>query len=116
MAAAIPGVGLILIGALALRAYGPLADPAVAVVAARTELRSVPTAAAQAQRPIDAGALVTVGKQFLDWVQVRRPDGEVGWLRKGDLVPIYAARAGEVDGTAKASPGAGAEGREARDG
>jgi hypothetical protein len=79
--------------ALALRAYGTLGDPRAAVVAGQPVLRSVPTDAetAQQQKPLPAGTLVVVEQDFLGWVKVGLRDGETGWVRHGDLVPLYAA-------------------------
>lgn len=78
---------------LNLRAYGTLADPRAALVAGQPVLRSVPTDAEQAQqqRPIAAGTLLVAEQDFLGWVKVGLPSGESGWLRRGDLVPLYAA-------------------------
>jgi hypothetical protein len=92
------GLSLIVIAAAigggavtSLNAYGRLADPRVAMVAGQPVLRSVPTDAepAQQQKPLPAGTLVMVEQDFLGWVKVDR-DGETGWLRHGDLVPLYA--------------------------
>src|SRR5262249_41043862 len=89
-------LGGVLVGAaalLALRAYGPLADPRAAVVAAQAALRSVPTdaEAAQQQRPIPPGAFSIAERSFLGWTKIDLSSGESGWVRSGDLVPLYAA-------------------------
>jgi hypothetical protein len=77
---------------LALRAYGPLADPRGAVVAGQAVLRSVPTdAEAPQQRPIPAGSSGVAERSFLGWTKIRFSSGESGWVRSGDLVPLYAA-------------------------
>jgi hypothetical protein len=75
-----------------LRIYGPLADARAALVAGQPVLRSVPTDAQQAQeqKPLAAGTLVVVEQDFLGWVKVDLRSGETGWLRHGDLVPLYA--------------------------
>jgi hypothetical protein len=79
--------------AVGLRAYGPLADPRAALVVEQPLLRSVPTDAEQSQRQrlLAAGTLVVVEQDFLGWVKVGLRGGETGWLRRGDLVPLYAA-------------------------
>lgn len=79
--------------AVGLRAYGPLADPRAALLAAQPVLRSVPTDAEQSQqqKPLAAGTLVVVEQDFLGWVKVGLRGGETGWLRQGDVVPLYAA-------------------------
>jgi BatD DUF11 like domain len=80
-----------LMAVLALRQYGPLANPGAAVVAQATTLRSVPTEAqsAQQEKPLAAGTLVVTQKNFLGWTHVVRGGGEAGWLRRTDLVPLY---------------------------
>jgi hypothetical protein len=92
-AAALAG-GLVLGGTatLALRAYGPLADPRAALVAGQPLLRSVPTdaEAAPQQKALAAGTLIVVERDFLGWVKVGLRSGETGWLRHGDIVPLYA--------------------------
>jgi len=54
-------------------------------------LRSVPTEAEPAaqQKPLPAGTLVVVEGDFLGWTKVELDGGETGWLRRGDLVPLY---------------------------
>jgi BatD DUF11 like domain len=92
-AALVAGIALGGTSALALRAYGPLADPQAALVAGQPVLRSVPTDAETApqQKPLAAGTLVVVERDFLGWVKVGLRSGETGWLRHGDIVPLYAA-------------------------
>ena len=91
-AALMAGIALAGTSALALRAYGPLADPQAALVAGQPVLRSVPTdaEAAPQQKPLAAGTLVVVERDFLSWVKVGLNSGETGWLRHGDIVPLYA--------------------------
>jgi hypothetical protein len=78
----------------ALHAYGPLADPRVALVVGDPTLRSVPTdaEAVQAEKHVQAGTLAFVGREeFLGWTKVALRGGETGWLRRGDVVPLYMA-------------------------
>ena len=55
-----------------------------------TQLRRVPTDAdtPQTERPLPAGSLVTIEREFLTWRQVRRANGETGWLRTTTLVDL----------------------------
>jgi hypothetical protein len=78
---------------ISLRSYGALADPGAAIVAGEPVLRAVPTDAEPApqQQPLAAGTLVVVERDFLGWVKIGLRSGETGWLRHGDLVPLYAA-------------------------
>ena len=90
-AAMLPGLVLFAAAAVALHVYGPLADPDAAITVAPTALRSVPTAVAQVDKPIGAGGIVRIDRRFLDWVRVSRDDGEQGWVRNADLVPLFSA-------------------------
>ncbi len=92
---ALGGIAIGSAALLALHAYGPLADPRAAVVAGRAVLRSVPTdaEAAQQQRPIPAGSSGVAERSFLGWTKIQLRSGESGWVRSGDLVPLYAAPA-----------------------
>jgi hypothetical protein len=93
LALAVVGVVGMLTALAALHRYGPLADVRAAVVAGAPSLRSVPTDAEQPQqqRPLAAGTVVIVERDFLGWVKVNLGDGETGWLRHADLVPLYRA-------------------------
>ncbi len=74
----------------ALRAWGPLADPDIALVWTPTELRSVPTEADEQQtQPLGAGTLARIDHQFLGWVRLAFPDGQTGWVRREVVVPFY---------------------------
>jgi hypothetical protein len=61
------------------------------VIARATVLRSVPTDAenTQQQTPLAAGMVVMMQKDFLGWVKIARGNGETGWLRRADVVPLY---------------------------
>jgi hypothetical protein len=90
---AVIGGGIGAAALFSLHAYGALADLRAAVVAGQPVLRSVPTEAEPAaqQKPLAAGTLVVVEQDFLGWTKVGLESGETGWLRHGDLVPLYAA-------------------------
>ena len=85
------GAFSILVALTALRQYGPLANRDAAVVAQPTVLRSVPTDAehTQQQTPLAAGTVVLMQKDFLGWVKIARSNGETGWLRRADVIPLY---------------------------
>ena len=85
------GAFSILVALTALRQYGPLANRDAAVVAQTTVLHSVPTDAehSQQQTPLAAGTVVLMQKTFLGWVKIARSNGETGWLRRADVVPLY---------------------------
>jgi hypothetical protein len=90
LACGVIGIALAL---FALQQYGPLANLNAAIVAQATALRAVPTDAGSAQQPapLASGTVVVTQKAFLGWVKVARANGETGWLRGSDLVPLYAA-------------------------
>ena len=87
-------VGGLLVGSSAfagVRAYG-LAAQAEAVIAARsTALRSIPTEADTAQKttPLAAGSLALSQRTFLGWTQLAFENGQTGWVRKDDIVPLW---------------------------
>jgi hypothetical protein len=77
---------------LALQRWGAIADPRAAAIAAPAVLRSLPTdaTAAAQERPLGSGAVVKTEQEFLGWVRVALDSGETGWLRQGEIVPLYA--------------------------
>ena len=84
------GIGAAAASTAALHAWGPVANPNIALVWEPTELRSIPTEAAEQQtQPLGAGTLAPVRKQFLGSVQLEFPDGQTGWVRRETLVPLY---------------------------
>ncbi len=80
--------GFALAGSLA---YGPAAHPAAAIVARATVLRSIPTEADTTQKTtsLTAGGLARVEGNFLGWRRIAFPNGQTGWVRREDLVPIW---------------------------
>lgn len=82
------GSGLAAAGALA---YGPAAHPAAAIVARTTVLRSIPTEADTTQKttPLTAGGIATVEGSFLGWRRIAFSNGQTGWVRREDLVPVW---------------------------
>lgn len=87
------GIAL-LIGAaagLSLRLYGVAADPRAAVAWHPTTLRSIPTEADTAQKvsQLSAGSLAVIDKTFLGWVRLAFADGQTGWVRQEDIVPLW---------------------------
>lgn len=82
------GASLFAAGTLA---YGWAAHPAAAIVARATVLRSIPTEADSTQKttPLTAGGLARVEGSFLGWRRIAFPNGQTGWVRREDLVPIW---------------------------
>ena len=76
---------------LGVREYGSTAD-ARAVVAWRAgALRSIPTEADTTQKttPLAAGTVAVADKTFLGWTRLSFDNGQTGWVRKEDVVPLW---------------------------
>jgi hypothetical protein len=93
------GVGVLLFGlllsaaALTARAtYGLAASPRAALVWRDATLHSIPTEAETNQKTtaLPAGSLgVMADRTFLGWVQLTFDNGQTGWVRKQELVPLW---------------------------
>ena len=72
-------------------AYGVAGDPAAVVVWRSGVLRSVPTEADTDQKtsPLPAGSTATVDKRFLGWIRLSFRNGQTGWVRREDVVPLW---------------------------
>lgn len=83
-------VGLIA-GITSLHLYGPLANTEIALVWRPSTLRSIPTEADTTQKtsPLAAGSIATVDKPFLGWRRLVFENGQTGWVRAEDLVPLW---------------------------
>jgi hypothetical protein len=86
--------GCLLIGSSAfagVRAYGLAARAEAVIVARPTALRSIPTEADTAQKttPLAAGSLALAQRTFLGWTQLAFENGQTGWVRKDDIVPLW---------------------------
>lgn len=97
-AVAVTGLGLIL-GTVALTgylAYGAAGDRHAAVTFRAGTLRSIPTEADTAQKTsaLPAGSLGVVDHEFLGWKRLRFANGQTGWVRQEDLVPLWQAPRG----------------------
>jgi hypothetical protein len=83
------------VAAIALHEYDIYADPRAALVAESAPLHALPTdaEAADGLPSLTAGTPVIAERAFLGWTQVRGADGRAGWLRRGQLVPLYGVEA-----------------------
>jgi hypothetical protein len=61
------------------------------VVARPTVLRSIPTEADTAQKttPLAVGSLALSQRTFLGWTQLAFENGQTGWVRKDEIVPLW---------------------------
>jgi hypothetical protein len=76
---------------LGVHEFGATAD-ARAVVAWRAgTLRSIPTEADTTQKTtaLAAGSVAIADKTFLGWTRLTFDNGQTGWVRKDDLVPLW---------------------------
>ena len=73
------------------QAYGPAADARAVVVWKAGTLRSIPTEADTTQKttPVAAGSVALADKTFLTWTRLTFENGQTGWLRQDDLVPLW---------------------------
>lgn len=84
----------LVIGAAAvvgLRSYGLAAHTDAVIVARAATLRSVPTEADTTQKtsPLAAGSIALADKTFLGWTRLAFENGQTGWVRKEDIVPLW---------------------------
>jgi hypothetical protein len=54
-------------------------------------LRSIPTEADVSQKttPLPAGSTAIADKAFLGWLRLAFPNGETGWIPKGEAVFLW---------------------------
>jgi tetratricopeptide (TPR) repeat protein/predicted secreted protein len=79
--------------AFSLRVYSPVNDARSAIVWRTTTLRSIPTEADTAQKTtsLSAGTVTVIDRTFLTdrWVHLAFSNGQTGWVRQEDLVPLW---------------------------
>jgi hypothetical protein len=84
----------ILMGTMAatgLKSYGIAAKPDAIIVAHTSTLRSIPTEVDTTQKtsPLAAGSIALADKTFLGWRRIVFENGQTGWIRKDDIVPLW---------------------------
>jgi hypothetical protein len=76
-----------------LLAYGTATSTSAVVIARAGTLRSIPTEADTAQKtsPLAPGALAVTDLSFLNgrWIRLVFENGQTGWVRKDDVVPLW---------------------------
>jgi hypothetical protein len=87
------GVSLLLAVAagIALHAYGLSANRRAVIVFHESTLYSIPTEADTTQKTtaLPAGTLALEDKTFLGWIRLTFDNGQTGWVRQEDLVPLW---------------------------
>jgi hypothetical protein len=92
---ALGGLALSLIlassGMVGVTSYGIAANADSVIVARQSVLRSIPTEADTAQKttPLAAGSMALADKTFLGWRRLSFENGQTGWVRKEDIVPLW---------------------------
>ena len=84
----------VILGGLALagvKSYGIAANSDAVIVARQSLLRSIPTEADTSQKtsPLAVGSVALADKTFLGWRRIAFENGQTGWVRKDDLVPLW---------------------------
>ena len=61
------------------------------IVGRASTLRSVPTEADTTQKtsPLAAGSVALANKTFLTWTRLKFENGQTGWVRQDDIVPLW---------------------------
>ena len=72
-------------------AYGMAGDARAVLVARPGVLRSIPTEADTSQKtlPMVAGTMAIAERTFLGWTLVAFDNGQTGWVRKQEIVPLW---------------------------
>ena len=83
------GAALAFLAGSALGVYGKLADRAAVMIVDVVPLRSVPTEVQQAEKTYPPGSIAHREKEFLGWSKVRMANGDSGWIRTENLVPLF---------------------------
>lgn len=71
--------------------YAALGEPDTLLVVSEAPLLSIPTDLQQEQVSSSAGVgtVAKVEKTFLTWVKIQLPNGDSGWTRQENLMPLY---------------------------
>jgi hypothetical protein len=82
---------LALTAALGLHTYGTTADSRAVIAWHGSTLRSIPTDADTTQKTtaLAGGSVAVVDKTFLGWVRLSFDNGQTGWVRKEEVVPLW---------------------------
>ena len=74
-----------------VKSYGVAANADAVIVSRPSLLRSIPTEADTTQKtsPLSVGSIARVDKNFLGWRRLAFENGQTGWVRKEDLVPLW---------------------------
>ncbi len=81
---------------IACHAYGIAADTRVVVVWRPGILRSIPTEADVSQKTttLPAGSAAIADKAFLGWIRLSFPNGQTGWIQRGEAIYLWQSPQG----------------------
>ena len=84
-------VALAAVALAATLTYGLAANDQAVIAWRAGTLRSIPTEADVTQKttPLLAGSVALADKTFLDWTRLVFDNGQTGWVRKDELVPLW---------------------------
>ena len=91
---AVGGAGAGTAALLSLPRYGPAAEADAVLIWRQVTLRSLPTDAPADQQTstLAPGSLAVVDHSFLGWRRLRFGNGQTGWVRREEFVPLWHAR------------------------
>ena len=83
--------GLGVFSIVGVKSYGVAANADAVIVSRPSLLRSIPTEADTTQKtsPLSVGSVARVDNSFLGWRRIAFENGQTGWVRKDDLVPLW---------------------------
>jgi len=81
---------------VAFHAYGITADTRAVVVWRAGILRSIPTEADVSQKTtnLSPGSTAVADKSFLEWIRLTFPNGQTGWVRRGEAIYLWRSPPG----------------------
>jgi hypothetical protein len=87
----VAGSFLALASVLGFHAYGETADARAVIAWHGGQLRSIPTEADTTQKTstLAPGSIAVIDQTFLGWVRLSFANGQTGWVRKDDVVPLW---------------------------
>lgn len=79
------------LGVFSFVAYGETSDIRTVVAWHAGTLRSIPTEADTTQKTttLSPGSVAIVDKTFLGWERLQFSNGQTGWIRKDDVIPLW---------------------------
>lgn len=71
--------------------YGALGEADTLLVVSQAALLTIPTdlQTEQVSTTVAEGSVAKQDKTFLGWIKIRLPNGESGWLRRENVMPLY---------------------------